>query len=52
MYIVSYQRRQTPESNSSPQHPLSTVSAVDPYGGYVEESAPLDPRGLLPSYSS
>ena len=44
--------QQTPESNASPQRPLSTVSAADPYGGYVEESAPSDPRGSLPSYSS
>ncbi|EJF57971.1 hypothetical protein BD309DRAFT_760746 [Dichomitus squalens] len=44
--------QQTPEANTSPQRPLSTVSAADPYGGYVDEPATLDPRGSLPSYTS
>ncbi|KAI1787748.1 hypothetical protein LXA43DRAFT_685082 [Ganoderma leucocontextum] len=40
----------TRETSPSPPRPLSTVSAADPYGGYVDE--PTDPRGSLPGYSS
>ena len=43
-------QQQGPETSPSPPRPLSTVSAADPYGGYVDE--PSEARGSLPGYSS
>ncbi len=47
---VPPQQQHIPETTPSPPRPLSTVSAADPYGGYVDE--PMDARGSLPGYSS